>query len=141
MTEIIDLGKERLERKLIWVCRCGCTVFRCHEDGGIECPECERITDQYTGEWRIRLPVAPEKPRPTDGKCFKVISIDTAVHWLKRMAPLVAEKEVAMGLILFADGSSNRWLTEIKGKAQANWLQRRFKEVMTGIAERSDKCP
>lgn len=108
MSDVVDLEAERKGRRLIWVCSCGCTVFRCFADGAVECAECETVAVGYQGEWRVRLPDEPAAPREVDETCFKVVQLDSGLAFLRRRLntgeePIASVVITREGISTFAD--------------------------------------
>jgi hypothetical protein len=107
---IVSLKTARDERKLIWVCNCGCTNFTAFSDGHLECSTCEAEACGYEENWRERLPDAPDEPEPVGADNFKrVFELDGANGFLRRHAK---SDDIAFVAIAHLDGSVSTFNAE-----------------------------
>lgn len=110
MSNVVSLAAAKQERALIWACNCGCTVHRVYADGRIECGSCEEIANGFEGEWRERLPPAPEDPRPLDADNFKaVFGLDGSEAFLRRH---IKDDDLQFVVLGYDDGSLSTWRDE-----------------------------
>lgn len=109
------------DRRLIWVCNCGCTVHRAYADGEIRCADCDTAATADFGEWRQRLPDAPESPKEVGPENFKVVTLDSAETFLKRRL-LEGCGGISVVIVVHADGGMATYAEEHFRDERAEWL-------------------
>lgn len=140
MTSVVDLNRERRDRRLIWVCACGCTSFYLAADGGAFCQSCGcDVTDGPAQQWRAKLPPAPEPEAAEElgGDTFKVTNLDSAETWFKRR--LREDTKTVLGAAaIYTDGSLSSfampdlWDTP----ERIEWTERRLADLRTRFIRR-----
>jgi hypothetical protein len=124
VTNVVSLSKAKDERRLIWICVCGCTTHHAFADGAIECASCGTTACCYGGEWRERLPAEPEEPEQIGKENFKVVNIGDSENFMRRHTK---DPDVRMIIIGQDDGALSCWSTDIGGTPEREaWIDRMF---------------
>lgn len=125
------------DRTLLWVCNCGSTTHHHHANGAVECASCRNIASDLTGEWRERLPDAPDEASPLSSANFKVLDLGNAEAFLRRQ--LKSDPERARCIVrIDDDGGASTWADEIDTPEREAWLLRRLSEAFRRITQRRD---
>lgn len=116
------------DKRLLWVCLCGCTTFRLFSDGHAECASCEDIANGEPDGWRERLPRVPADPELASVDSFAVKNIDDADVFLKRQARSPAD--IAAVVVLHSTAQISSWQ---RGDADVGWIRDQLDHAKTRL--------
>lgn len=112
----------------IWLCgKCGCKTWFVRQDGELECPSCENISD---AGW-LELPAVSaetivEEPNTT------VVNFASHEMALRSVLVHASKSEACLVLVLRRDGHIDSW-KDIETDEQREWLRRRIETFKEGI--------
>lgn len=132
--KVISLQQIRESKRLIWVCRCGCTTHYHYENGEIECGSCGHVADSLEGAWRLKLPETPEKPEELDESNFRTLPNSTPDAFMKRQ--LKCGNPISAMFVLFEDGGASTWSPQISTMERVELVKKTLAECM----ERLIRC-
>lgn len=127
MSDVIQLHPKAKEpeKRILWVCNCGCNTFHNLESGDIECANCGTVQNNIGGGWRTPLPPATNV-EPSDENEIKTLDGVIEDFGRRHIEAKVSDDTISGIFLVHRTGAVQTWTQFIETTEQRDWLRGRL---------------
>lgn len=116
--------REPEEKRLIWVCQCGCSTFELSNDGSAQCAFCRETREEGGGWFR-----KDHEPEWMGDEPISDVQGNGSVEFAQRVVAKRALSDDAVALIVIRENGTIHVWSDLETDEQVDWTKRRIDDA------------